>query len=251
MDGAPFAGFEDGTKCLGPSSNRRGKRLLDRESIMNSNWIRRGLGLVCSSFIALSLAGCSVEAMDDEMDDSEDLAEDIGEASDAVGIECANAPATMSFTGGINYSSPQTYSTTNCYKGVVLDVTSYSQVYTQPAIGGGRDGRTEVQWADALPLRSEVNAASRCGSLWMLADLFESVGDAWVHRATKETNGSWMEVHNEDWDIAQCMAPLLSFSSEMQAGKKYRISTTARTAQTSAAPTRKLTVKSIGPDKIY
>ena len=105
---------------------------------MNTLRIVNGLGFVCFSVAAMAFAGCAIDAAGDDslVDDvMEEDVEGVEEAEQAMGVECANAAATATFVGGIDYDSPQTYNTTSCYKGVVLDVSKYSSLYAQNPSG--------------------------------------------------------------------------------------------------------------------
>ncbi|XXY54052.1 hypothetical protein WME91_23265 [Sorangium sp. So ce269] len=210
---------------------------------MNTYRIVNGLAFVCFSVAALAFAGCAVDAGDDDSLLDDVVEEDVEEAEQAMGVECANAAATATFVGGIKYNSPQSYNTTNCYKGVVLDVTQYSSLYAQNPSGSVFPGRTTVEWADSLPTFADPDHVARCESTYVAADLFEKVGTSWVHRTSKESLGSWTPF----FDGGFCAGPAVSFSSEMQAGKTYRISATARSYKGSSAPTRKLHVESLQP----
>ncbi|WP_437810813.1 hypothetical protein [Sorangium sp. So ce1078] len=212
---------------------------------MNTYRIVNGLGFVCFGVVAIALAGCAVDATDDDalVDDvveGDVVEENVAEAEQAMGIECGSAATTASFFGGINYTSPQSYSTTSCYKGVVLDVQNYSSSYAQNPSGSVFPGRTTVEWADSLPTLADPDRLSRCESAYVAADLFEKVGQSWVYKTSKESLGSWTPF----FDGGFCAGPGVSFSSEMQAGKTYRISATARTQKSSSAATRKLRVES-------
>ena len=212
---------------------------------MNTLRIVNGLGFVCFSVVAIALAGCAVDAADDDSLVDDVMEEDVDQAEQALGVECANAAATATFVGGINYNSPQTYNTTNCYKGVVLDVSNYSSLYAQNPSGSVFPGRTTVEWADSLPAFADPDHEAKCESTFVAADLFEKVGSSWVHKTSKESLGSWTPF----FDGGFCAGPAVSFSSEMQAGKTYRISATARSYKGSSAPTRKLHVESLQPVK--
>ncbi|WP_437305215.1 hypothetical protein [Sorangium sp. So ce388] len=212
---------------------------------MNTYRIVNGLGFVCFSVAALAFAGCAVDAGDDDSLLDDVVEEDVDQAEQALGVECANAAATATFVGGINYNSPQTYNTSSCYKGVVLDVSSYSSLYAQNPSGSVFPGRTTVEWADSLPAFEDADHEARCEITYVAADLFEKVGSSWVHKTTKESLGSWTPF----FDGGFCAGPAVSFSSEMQAGKTYRISATARSYKGSSAPTRKLHVESLQPVK--
>ncbi|MGK3969015.1 hypothetical protein WMF01_51560 [Sorangium sp. So ce1667] len=212
---------------------------------MNTLRIVNGLGFVCFSVVAIALAGCAVDAADDDLLVDDVMEEDVEEAEQALGVECANAAATATFAGGINYNSPQSYNTTSCYKGVVLDVSNYSSLYAQNPSGSVFPGRTTVEWADSLPAFADPDHVAKCESAFVAADLFEKVGSSWVHRTSKESLGSWTPF----FDGGFCAGPAVSFSSEMQAGKTYRISATARAQKSSSALTRKLHVESRLPVK--
>ncbi|WP_437830398.1 hypothetical protein [Sorangium sp. So ce1153] len=212
---------------------------------MNTYRIVNGLAFVCFSVAALAFAGCAVGAGGDDSLLDDVVEEDVDQAEQAMGVECANAAATATFVGGINYNSPQTYNTSSCYKGVVLDVSSYSSLYAQNPSGSVFPGRTTVEWADSLPAFEDEGHEARCESTYVAADLFEKVGSSWVHKTSKESLGSWTPF----FDGGFCAGPAVSFSSEMQAGKTYRISATARSYKGSSAPTRKLHVESLQPVK--
>ncbi|XXX75259.1 hypothetical protein WMF30_47180 [Sorangium sp. So ce134] len=209
---------------------------------MNTYRIVNGLGFVCFGVVAFALAGCAVDAAGDDalVDDVVDVDEDVAEAEQAMGVECAGAAATATFVGGINYTSPQSYSAASCYKGVVLDVQSYSSSYAQNPSGSVFPGRTTVEWADSLPTLADPDRVAKCEATYVAADLFEKVGSSWVYKTSKDSLGVWTPF----FDGGFCAGPGVSFASEMQAGKTYRISATARTQKTTSAPTRKLHVES-------
>ncbi|WP_437315568.1 hypothetical protein [Sorangium sp. So ce385] len=202
--------------------------------------IVNGLAFVGFGVLAIALAGCAVDATDEDALADDVVEEDVAEAEQAMGVECAGAAATATFVGGINYTSPQSYSTASCYKGVVLDVQSYSSLYAQNPSGSVFPGRTTVDWADSLPAFADPDHVATCESTYLAADLFEKVGSSWVYKTTKESLGIWTPF----FDGGFCAGPGVSFSSEMQAGKTYRISATARTHKSSSAATRKLHVES-------
>ena len=208
---------------------------------MNTYRIVNGLAFVCFSVAALAFAGCAVDAGDDDSLLDDVVEEDVEQAEQALGVECANAATTATFVGGIKYDSPQSYNTTSCYKGVVLDVSNYSSLYAQNPSGSVFPGRTSVEWADSLPAFADPDHVARCESAFVAADLFEKVGNSWVHRTSKESLGSWTPF----FDGGFCAGPAVSFASEMLAGKTYRISATARSYKGSSAPTRKLHVESL------
>ncbi|KYG09898.1 hypothetical protein BE21_15400 [Sorangium cellulosum] len=212
---------------------------------MNTYRIVNGLGFVCFGVVAIALAGCAVDATDEDALVDDVVDEDLAEAEQASGVECAGAAATAAFVGGINTTSPQSYSTASCYKGVVLDVQSYSSLYAQNPSGSVFPGRTTVEWADGLPTLADPDRIAKCESTYLAADLFEKVGPSWVYKTTKESLGIWTPF----FDGGFCAGPGVSFSSEMQAGKTYRISATARTHKSSSAATRKLHVESREPVK--
>lgn len=203
---------------------------------MNTHNFVSGLALAIISSSALLLGGCLAEGASAELSDTDDatsVEEAVGEASQAIGSECAAAVATQSFSSTIDYTSPQTYSTTNCYKGVVLDVTSYAS--TVPA---GNWIYTNVGWEDSVPLASQPGHEAACAALWMEADLFERVNGTWVFRGTREAFGFW----ETEFPANTCMPPTVNFNDVMVPGRTYRLSATARTAKGSSAPTRKLNV---------
>jgi hypothetical protein len=197
-----------------------------------------GLAVALVSSGALFLSGCAAESADAEADESAVAAgadESVGEAAQAIGSECAAAAATASFVSAINYTSPQTYNPPYCYKGVMLDVSSYAS--TAPL---GYWIYTNVGWADSVPLASQSGHETACAQLWMQADLFERVNGTWVYKLSREDFGYW--VADGLFSSDTCTPPTVNFNDIMVKGRTYRISATARTYKSSSAPTRKLNV---------
>lgn len=189
-----------------------------------TNQIVSGIVIALAS---LSLNGCMVDGIE-----GEDAMLDIDQTELALGLECADTFATQTFNGGINYTSPQTYNQTSCYKGVAIDVTNYSSIYTQP---GDIPGHTAVEWADALP-----NTQAACQSTVVTAYLFQWINGDWQYVDDKSSFGVWTSFFGSYY----CSGPGVSFETEMQAGRTYRIAATARTQNSSSAPTRKLHIES-------
>ncbi|HEU4409376.1 MAG TPA: hypothetical protein VFS43_29220 [Polyangiaceae bacterium] len=185
------------------------------------------LGAVLVGASALWLSGCAAEAGEGEAPEG-----DVDSVGQAIGTECAAAAPTASFVSAINYTSPQTYSTPNCFKGVVLDVTKYAS--TAPA---GHSVFTGVGWADSVPVASQANHVADCNNLWLHADLFEIVNGVPVYVTSRDDHGTWLT----DFPAANtCQGPSVSLTDLMTPGKAYRVSATARTFQSSSAPTRRL-----------
>jgi hypothetical protein len=181
---------------------------------------RMGIVSICASGLVLSgcLGNAEVEAFE----------EDLGETEQAIGTECAGVSTpTASFShSGVGYLSPQTYTTTSCYKAVVLDVSDY-QV---PASGSW----INVSWNDTVPVASDPDHVATCNSMYVQAELFELA-----------SNGSWIWLDSQNnqgtWKSGTCYYPMVDLF-DLDLGKTYRIAATARTSNSSSAPTRKLAV---------
>jgi hypothetical protein len=207
-----------------------------QEMNMSTSKIVRGTGVVVFGIVGLAHAGCVGEELPEDMMDGDALVEDVMETAQAIGPECAAALPTQTFSGGIDAVSPQTYNTEHCYKAVVYDVTNYSASFTGP---GSLSGGTRVSWGD----NSTAATQAECEKRWVRADLFVSVAGQWVYLDRKEANGKWFQLFDED---ASCWDPGLVFT-DLIPGKTYRVAATARTNNTSSAPTRKVRVKSEKP----
>jgi hypothetical protein len=196
-----------------------------------------GMSVVVVSVAAMTLAGCAMEAEDV---DAIELEEDIAQEAQAFGAECAAASPTVTAVGTVNYTSPQTYSTTNCVKAVVVDVSNYKTGAPLPPTNDGLSYSfsTFVSWADAVPGSSTLNHEAICNSMLVRVDLFEVINGVPVFKTTRTSLGQWI-----DGDLfSLCEAPALDLTSQMQAGKKYRIAASARSSSASTAPTRKVNV---------
>jgi hypothetical protein len=183
--------------------------------------IVRGLvvGIVGAALLVLS--GCAVEPSDDGAPEG-----DVGQAAEAIGTECADASPTVVSYGYIDYISPQWYTKPNCYKAVVMDV--YDVVA----------GDIYMDWQDAIP-----TTQAACEQAWMRVDVFEIVGGVPQYRGHDESFGSWLG----SW----CYVNVLMISEYTHSGKDYRIAATARTDNTSAAPTRRFRVFSVSVDSDF
>jgi hypothetical protein len=168
----------------------------------------------------------------------------------ALSRTCASSPANANFVKGYAYASAQTYSQTNCFKGVVVDVSAYMQTLTPgggatgtgtpaPSGVGGINaglptevGATRIAWADAVP-----TTQTECESIVLGAYLFEgqSAPGAWTTQEFQSEFGHW--------NGSSCTPPFVDYShAEMLTGNKYRIAAGARRENTTSAPTRRLTV---------
>lgn len=178
---------------------------------------------------AIATAGCAAE-------DSSDGQGATGELAQAIGTECSAASTTAAFVGGANYTSPQTYSTTSCFKAVVVDISNYSSTF----LGAGNvAGGTYISWADSAP-----TTQAACTSSWVRADLFVWQNNAWTYKGFKTATGIWTPFFGSFF----CETAQVGFTApDLVAGNTYRIAATARTAATSDAATRKVSVLSEPP----
>jgi hypothetical protein len=147
---------------------------------MNMGRIISRLGIVSVCASAVVLSGCLASAEGEGLEEQvgEGLEEQVGEAEQAIGTECAGATATQSFTGSANWVSPQTYSTTSCYKAVVVDVNSIANV--------GGIAYATVYWADTAP-----TTQAACEASFVRMDMFEWVSGSWSNYYTDSAPGVW------------------------------------------------------------
>jgi hypothetical protein len=181
----------------------------------------------------LAVSACAVESDDDDPA--------TGDVSQAIGTECSGAAATVTFNGGANFTSPQTYDTASCFKAVVVDINNYSASF----LGAGDvPGGTYISWADG-----GLGTPSACSASWVRTDLF--VWNAgWVYLGFRDSHGSWVAGDPTDpFNLSGCLfqAGTGYTAADLQAGKSYRIAATARTAATSAAATRRVRLVSQAP----
>lgn len=148
--------------------------------------------------------------------------------------------------GGIDppWSSPRTYDNPKCHKAVIVDMASYSDDYW--GIGGApeHDGQTGIEWRDTVP-----STESACKKLWLGATLYlwSQGNQAYSEQVRREANGQWLPGVGG----FHCNGPRVTFHSttspDLIIGRKYRIAITARTENSSAAPTRAVSVWSNTP----
>lgn len=191
--------------------------------------MKKHLSLVAMLTVsAFALTGCYAE-----VGESDSMDEDIAEAEQGIGTECAAATPVQTFSGGFNYTSPTTYNTANCYKAVPLKVTNYETAMPPPS-AQGYELYTTVGWADA-----EITDPAACSASWARADVFKYVNGIPVYLGFRESHGGWGDL----FDV--CFHPHIDISDMLSPGNTYMVAATARTAATSAAPTRKVGVKSL------
>lgn len=182
------------------------------------------------SVSAFALTGCVAE-----MGESDVAEEDIVQAEEAIGTECAAANPVKYFVGGFDYTSPQTYTTANCYKAVPVTVGNYEAGFPPPPPDTfEHELWTHVSWADAA-----LSTQAACSAAWVRADVFKYVNNIPVYLGYLEDKGGW------DSFLNTCMHPYVDITGFLQNGESYMVAATARTAATSAAPTRKVSVKSM------
>ncbi|WP_437482005.1 hypothetical protein WME75_39990 [Sorangium sp. So ce1014] len=179
--------------------------------------LRMGVVSVCMSGLVLS--GCLGSA------EGEVSEEALGEAEQAIGAECAGATATATFNGWADWVSVQTYDTTSCYKGVVVDVNNID------APGGV--SLVDAYWADSIP-----TTQAACEDSWIQMDVFERVSGNWVYQFSLEDNGTW------NAGQGTCQKPVVG--TGVTPGHTFRFSMTARTFEGSTAPTRKVGMYTYG-----
>jgi len=170
---------------------------------------------------------------------SSDVEQEQAQAEQALGIECLRAQSTI-FTNGISVTSPRTYNPPSCYKGQVYDVMDYEQSASGTFGGGGAGptvgtASTVVTWADDAP------TLAACPNAWVASDLFLIVhegssggsGPIASRSGYGRVAGGACELPSVTWD-----------NTIMPPGRSYRVTATARTSNTSAAPTRRVSTQS-------
>lgn len=166
---------------------------------------------------------------------------------------CTTATADRTYNGGADpaFVSPATYSNPRCGKSEVVDIWTYSATYAGPPAGGGfSDGHTIVHSSSALPATQTA-----CESLWLGALLYRRQNGAWVQQKLGQSFGSW--TRQPISGRFGCTGPAVTFhttndaskgfTADLVVGNSYRIAGTARTADSSSAPTRSLTIASAPP----
>jgi hypothetical protein len=139
---------------------------------MNMGRVISHMGIVSVCASALVLSGCLGSA------EGEGFEEEVGETEQAMGLECAGAAATASFTGSADWVSVQTYSTPSCFKGVVVDVNNI--------LKPGGVATALVYWADSVP-----TTQAACEASYIAADVFRWVSGSWSYSFSMDDHGVW------------------------------------------------------------
>lgn len=173
------------------------------------------------------LAGCNRESAEGS---------DLGTASQAFGeTSCAdNGIADKSFTGTGSITSPTTYSNNECFKAYITDVSDLAL---------NNSGAVTVSWTDTLPTNQ-----TDCENLWLSADVYLQILGNWaiLNPQARSSHGTW----GPDFPggTSFCTGPGAEWTNEgLTSGASYRFSVTARTSDTSDAPTRSFVLRTQGP----
>lgn len=152
---------------------------------------------------------------------------------------CANATPVFASSGAVFYLSPTTYSPADCFKGQVVEMDAPLAISDGSGghltgagghVSGSSDIALRVGWADVQP-----NTQASCESAWLASYLFERDPNGnWIVLDFKATRGTWF--------LNQCSIPQVVFFGKDSGN--YRLAASARTAQTTGAPTRALYVSS-------
>ena len=168
------------------------------------------------------VSGCAVDAVSDE---------EIAEVEEHRDASCVTAPLSGQAVGFFDHTTPQQYNQPGCYKGQVFEIMNLSPNYV--GVGNIQSGGIYVTWADAEPGTKTACEASKVRAL-----LFEKQGSSWVTLGDKTATGKY-HAAGGGWG-AYCNPPAVSFTSELTAGKTYRVALTGR--DPSNAP-RKVNIK--------
>ncbi len=174
------------------------------------------------ALIGLGLAGCSVDTAS---------VEEIAELEENLDATCVTAPISAQGVGFLDYTSPRTYNPPECYKGQVVEIANLSPYYV--GLGNIQSGGIYVTWADSDPGTKAACEASKVRAL-----LFEKQGSSWVTLADQTVSGKY-HAAGGGWS-AYCNPPALSFTSQLKAGKTYRVGFTGRDPSNA---TRKVNVR--------
>ncbi|WP_437983790.1 hypothetical protein [Sorangium sp. So ce117] len=194
------------------------------------------VGCLFASMAAMAATGCAVEMQDDQVDGVDSLDEDVAEVEQAYSeATCATVAPVTTYIGGYNYTSPQTYTTTACYKSLAVDVVGYEAGFT-PAPGPNHELNTYVDWADTLPTDPEA-----CRDLFMAATLYYEDDGVMVPVEMAQRRGNYVAGSGCNVGISHG----LKFYTPMVATHSYRLVVTARTDNGSGFPTRKFRIRSV------
>ncbi|MFZ5895427.1 MAG: hypothetical protein ACOY0T_30505 [Myxococcota bacterium] len=167
--------------------------------------------------------------------------EPVAAGIDGLSRTCASSWANAQGSGRFRYTSPRTYGQASCGKGVVVDWDAVGGVAGAPnggsgaaagtssggSFGGAANNTVQIDWAD-----NPLTTQTACEAAWLGAYHFsEDVNGNWVATDFSSDRG--------DWTGSACVRPHVAFSN---IAPRARIAASARTAQTSSAPTRILTM---------
>ena len=191
--------------------------------------------------LSLALVGCG-EVPDTDVEGVQ------GAWSEA---SCATATPVRIYQGGAvpAYTSATTYTNSSCGKSIVLQINNYSSTYFGAGSPPELDGRTQINWADAAP-----TSQGACLGMWMGAIIYQWTGTSWAFWGRDEKQGgSWVFEPLTRRFI--CLTPNIAFHStfppdpKLRVGGHFKFAVTARTANTSEAPTRAVRITSKMPSQ--
>ncbi|WP_437914392.1 hypothetical protein WME73_00440 [Sorangium sp. So ce302] len=194
------------------------------------------VGCLFASMVAMASTGCAVEMQDDQVDGVDPVDEDVAEVEQAYSeATCATVAPVTTYIGGYNYYSPQTYTTTACYKSLAVDVVGYEAGFT-PAPGPNHELNTYVDWADTLPTDPEA-----CRDLFLAATLYYEDDGVMAPVELAQRRGNY--VNGVGCNVGLSYG--LKFYTPMVATHSYRVVVTARTGNGSGFPTRKFSIRTV------
>jgi hypothetical protein len=191
---------------------------------------------------ALTTAGCG---------GPQDAAPETDSTSAAWSVSsCGTAGHDANFTGHIGtivdtlptFTSPQTYNT--CFKSYVVDVHGVESAYAGIGAGGGGNSAIVASWGEATPTNQ-----TDCENAITGAIFYKWNGSAWVALTGQLlSSGTWGP--DPFSGVPRCFPPGVSLSP-ITAGTTYRIAATARSFDSSDAPTRRVTFQNIPREVIH
>jgi hypothetical protein len=152
-------------------------------------------------------------------------ADPIGTAAQAFGETACAAVGAQDLTAeaGTHAAVNGGYNNPHCYKSYLIDIDNYVDPGWPDQEASYVNG-VLVQWNDTVP-----TTGSACTNLFLATDTYVWSGGAWKQIRSAETAGFW--------DGVYCAPPWISLT-QLVDGTDYRFVVTARTADSSGAPTK-------------
>ena len=150
-----------------------------------------------------------------------------------------NATPARVFNFGAQVLSPVTYNPSDCYKGYVVQVNNLMR-----GTGGTGGGIPQVSFSTSI---GGIGGQTACESSFVAGYVFEQQADgSYVTQDSLSAQGSWIPLSGSGGITGRCENPKVT-SLNLSEGRTYKFAATARTASTSSAPTRAVSVNTGHP----